>query len=258
MSLAIFISRRLTLRSPSGKALSGIIIAVTGISLSVIVMLISIAVMTGFKQEIRNKIMGFDAQLTVSSHQSDNNPESALVDLNEIRPSLEALPPQASASLTIRQPAILKTPTEFTGAIIKGMSKDYDWKFVRDNLVEGVIPDYSADSTLYHIVISRNLSNTLSVRLGEKIDAYFLGDDTYRTRRLKIAGIYDSHFSEYDNSIIFGTLKLPSSLVGLDENLGTQLEIYGLGNDTDIRKCANHLSSNLMDELYTGDRKSVV
>ena len=66
MSLAIFIANRLSLRSPSGKMQSGIVIAVSGIALSVVVMLISIAVMMGFKEEIRQKIMGFDAQLSIS------------------------------------------------------------------------------------------------------------------------------------------------------------------------------------------------
>ena len=55
MSLAIFIANRLSLRSPSGKMQSGIVIAVSGIALSVVVMLISIAVMMGFKEEIDRK-----------------------------------------------------------------------------------------------------------------------------------------------------------------------------------------------------------
>ena len=79
------------------------------------------------------------------------------------------------------------------------MSRDYDWKFVRENLVEGSIPDFQADSTIYHIIISRSLARDLAVSLGDKLDAYFLGNDSYRTRRLKIAAIYDTHFSEYDD-----------------------------------------------------------
>lgn len=252
MSLALFIAKRLSLRSSSGKMQSGIVTAVAGIALSVVVMLISIAVMMGFKEEIRQKIMGFDAQLTVSVHGSDGEAAGHLVDINEIASALESLPPSASTALTIRQPAILKTPTDFTGAIIKGMSRDYDWDFVRNNLVEGNIPDYSADSTLYHIVISRNMARNLSAGTGDKIDAYFLGNDVYRTRRLKIAGIYDTHFSEYDDSYVFSTLPMISALAGLDENYGTQLEIYGLGSDEEISECGRRLTSDLMDMIYTG------
>lgn len=253
MSLALFISNRLSLRSSSGKVQSGIVIAVAGIALSVVVMLISIAVMMGFKEEIRQKIMGFDAQLTVSVQDNGSeDPLGNLVDLNELQSALKTLPANASSTLTIRQPAILKTPSDFSGAIIKGMSRDYDWDFVRRNLVEGSIPDYSADSTIYHIIMSHDLSRDLSVGIGDKIDAFFLGNNGYKARKLKIAAIYDTHFSEYDNCFIFATQPMLSALAGIDENLGTQLEIYGLGSDADIAACARHLASNLMDDLYTG------
>ena len=251
MSLAIFIANRLSLRSPSGKMQSGIVIAVTGIALSVVVMLISIAVMMGFKEEIRQKIMGFDAQLSISVHGPDDS-DSPLVDINDVRPVLEMLPEKATTVLAIRQPVILKTPADFTGAIVKGISRDYDWDFIRQNLVEGVIPDFEADSTLYHVIISRNLARDLSVKLGEKIDAFFLGGDSYRMRRLKVAAIYDTHFSEYDDNYIFSTLPMLSALAGVGDNLGTQIEIHGLGSDEEIAECAEQLSAGLLEKLYTG------
>ena len=252
MSLSFFIAKRLTLRSASGGMQTGIAIAVTGVALSVLVMLISIAVMFGFKDEIRHKIMGFDSQLSISVHPSDNTNGEKLVDMTEIADALSTLPPSASTALTIRQPVILKTATDFTGAVVKGMGRDYDWEFVKENLVEGVIPDYQADSTLYHIIISRNLLRNLDTKLGDKIDAYFLGDDTYRMRRLKIAGVYDTHFSEYDDSYIFATLPMLSALAGIGDGMGTQFEISGLGSDDEIAECGRQLSAYLTEKLYRG------
>ena len=252
MSLSFFIAKRLTLRSASGGMQTGIAIAVTGVALSVLVMLISIAVMFGFKDEIRHKIMGFDSQLSISVHPSDNTNGEKLVDMSEIADALSTLPPSASTALTIRQPVILKTATDFTGAVVKGMGRDYDWEFVKENLVEGVIPDYQADSTLYHIIISRNLLRNLDTKLGDKIDAYFLGDDTYRMRRLKIAGVYDTHFSEYDDSYIFATLPMLSALAGIGDDMGTQFEISGLGSDDEITECGRQLSARLTEKLYRG------
>ena len=251
MSLAIFIANRLSLRSPSGLMQSGIVFGVSGIALSVVVMLISIAVMMGFKEEIRQKIMGFDAQLSISVYSPDDS-KVPLVDINDVRPVLEMLPEKATTVLAIRQPVILKTPADFTGAIVKGISRDYDWEFIRQNLIEGEIPDFKADSTLYHVIISRNLARDLSVGLGEKIDAFFLGGDSYRTRRLKVAAIYDTHFSEYDDNYIFSTLPMLSALAGVGENLGTQIEIHGLGSDKEIAECAEQLSAGLLEKLYTG------
>lgn len=208
MTLALFIARRLSLRTASGKTQSGIAIAVTGIALSVIVMLLSIAVMMGFKNEIRHKIMGFDSQITISLHGPSDGRDGSLINIDDLDRALKTLPQKASATLTIRQPVILKTPDNFTGAVVKGMGRDHDWKFVSENLTAGTIPDYNADSTLYHTVISHNIAQKLNVGCGDKIDAYFLGGDTYRTRRLKIAGIYDTHFSEYDNAYILSLIHI--------------------------------------------------
>lgn len=252
MTLALFIARRLSLRTASGKTQSGIAIAVTGIALSVIVMLLSIAVMMGFKNEIRHKIMGFDSQITISLHAPSDGRDGSLINIDDLDKAFKVLPQNASATLTIRQPVILKTPDNFTGAVVKGMGRDHDWKFVSENLTAGTIPDYNADSTLYHTVISHNIAQKLNVGCGDKIDAYFLGGDTYRTRRLKIAGIYDTHFSEYDNAYIFATLPMLSALAGIDERLGTVVEINGLDSDTEISETAGKLSATLMDDIYTG------
>ncbi|MCM1077209.1 MAG: ABC transporter permease [Bacteroides sp.] len=254
MSLALFIANRLSLRSTSGKMQSGVAIAITGIALSVVVMLISIAVMMGFKDEVRHKIMGFDAQVSVSVHTLGGAQQGKLVDMDEIGDIIaRSLPENASTVLTIRQPVILKTENNFSGAVVKGMSRDYDWKFIRDNLVDGVIPDYEADSTRYHIVISRAIARDLSIGVGEKLDAYFLGHDgAYRTRRLKVAAIYDTHFNEYDENYIFSTLPMLSALAGIGENFGTQLEIQGLKDDAEIAAYASSLSGELHEELYRG------
>lgn len=253
MSLALFIARRLSLRSSSGKVLSGLSIAVTGIALSVIVMLISISVMLGFKQEIRQKIMGFDAQLTISARQMSGDSIRPLVSLEDLRPSLDLLPDDASASLVVRLPSLLKSSSSFTGVIIKGVGDSYDWSFIRDNLVDGTIPDYTADSTFYHIVISSSLAKDLQLKVGDKFDAFFFGDNTYRNRRLKVSGLYDTHFSEYDNSYIFANRDMTADVADIPQGYGSQLEIYGMGDDDDIIACARHITSLLMDELYTGN-----
>lgn len=258
MSLPYFLAKRLSVSSPSGRSRTGIAIAVTGIALSVVVMLASIAVMMGFKREVRQKIIGFDAQITLSPLESGKRQNAPLIDMDSIKGALSLLPDNASATLTIRQPAIIKTPTNFSGAVIKGMDKDFDWKFIRENLVEGVIPDYAADSTLYHLVISRAIASGLELELGDKVDAYFLGNNaSYRTRRLKIAGIYDTHFSEYDKHFIFSTIGMLQQLGNLKENQGTVVEISGLATDEDIDRTQGELIEKLSEELYSGKTEKI-
>lgn len=258
MSLPFFISRHLSLRSSGQSGSTGILVAVTGVSLSVIVMIISISVMMGFRHEIRQKVIGFDSQISigvrpvVTSDTVTDIASQTLISRRDLLPVYDVLPRDAKVNFSVRQPAILKTPDNFSGSVIKGVDADYDWSFIRGNLVEGVVPDFNSDSTMYHIVVSRTLSRTLGLELGDKLDAYFLGNDTYRARRLKISGIYDTHFSEYDRNMVFGSLGMLQQVAGVPDSCATLVEINGLPDDDAIDATASAIANTYIEQLYTG------
>ena len=220
--------------------------AVTGISLSIAVMMIALSVMTGFKNEIRNKILGFDSQITIGPKTlaADGSP---WISIGETGLEADSLPSGATVELTIKQPAIIKTPDNFTGVVIKGFGPEHDWDFVEKNLVEGEMPDYRADSTLFHIVVSRRIASAMQLETGGKVDTYFLGDGVYRARRLKVAGIYDSHFSDFDKSIIFGSLDMIRQVAGAPDSTASLIEINGLGSTDEADAIAERISERFID-----------
>lgn len=254
MSVSLFIARHLPLRTSRSGGGTGIIVSIAGIALSIVVMIVSIAVMSGFRSEIRQKVIGFDSQISigVKAPTAGDSLSSILISHNDLTPAINALPPTATFTLTVRQPAIVKTPDNFSGSVIKGVGADYDWSFINSNLVEGAIPDYSADSTLYHIVVSRALSRALSLELGQKVDTYFLGSGAYRVRRLKIAGIYDTHFSEYDRNTIFGSLSMLQQVAEVPDSCATIAEINGLPDDESIDRAEEAITAAYLEEIYTG------
>jgi len=252
MSVSFFIARHLPLKATRRDSSTGIFIAIAGIALSVIVMLISVAVMTGFRSEIRQKVIGFDSQISIGLTPASNPESSILVSDEDITPLRDVLPSDVTYTLSGRQPVIIKTPDNFSGSVIKGVDRNYDWSFIRSNLVDGIVPDYSADSTLYHIVISRTLSKALSLELGQKADTYFLGDGAYRIRRLKIVGIYDTHFSEYDRNMIFGSLAMLQQVADVPDSCATMIEINGLPDDESIDRAEETVATTYLDRLYTG------
>ena len=252
MSVPFFIARRMSLRTSQRGGSTGLIVAVTGITLSVVVMIVSVAVMTGFRDEIRNKVIGFDSQISIAPKATDNTAASILLSRADLAPIDSILPESAGYTLTARQPAILKTPDNFTGSIIKGVDKDYDWTFIKSNLIDGTIPDYNSDSTIYHIVLSRAIAESLSLSTGEKIDTYFLGSGAYKVRRLKIAGIYDTHFDEYDRNTIFGSLQMLRRIADVPDSCATIAEINGLPDDESIDRTEEAISGAFLDEIYSG------
>ena len=248
MSLPLYLARRLPLTSGNGRG-GGIFVAVTGIALAVVVMLLSISVMTGFRDEIRSKIIGFDSQLTILPASSQSG-EYEYLRIADIERLASALPAGAKTGLTMKQPAIMKAPADFTGVIVKGMDADADWDFVRKNLVEGVVPDYSADSTLSHTVISSTIARRLDLGIGDRIDTYFLGGGIYRARRLKISGIYDTHFADYDKHIVYSSLPMLRQVASMPDSTGTMIEITGLGGDNDIDETARKINRAIAENSY--------
>lgn len=214
--------------------------------------------MMGFRHEIRQKVIGFDSQISigvrpiVASDTVSDVASQPLISTQDLMPIYSVLPSGAKVNFSVRQPAILKTPDNFSGSVIKGVDTDYDWSFIHGNLVEGVVPDFNSDSTLYHIVVSRTLSCLLGVELGDKMDAYFLGNDTYRARRLKIAGIYDTHFSEYDRNMVFGSLRMLQQVADVPDSCATMAEINGLADDEAIDATAMAITNTYIEHLYTG------
>jgi lipoprotein-releasing system permease protein len=251
MKIELYIARRLHFRRDNRHGLSpSIPIAVAGIALAVIVMMVAIAVVLGFKQEIREKVIGFDSQITITAIQTSHEPTdyrtiSPIADTDSLRVVLNAvLPPGAKVSLTCSRPAMFKTSTDFLGIALKGISPKSDTSFLQQNLVDGSIPAYVTDSISNDIVISKSMASGLGLNVGDKVDAYFFIADNVRVRKMLIAAIYNSNFSEYDDLYAFCDISLMQHLLGLNANEGSIINITGI-DINDIASISDSLAATL-------------
>ncbi len=249
MSFSSFISRRLSLRDGGRRFWPpAIIVAVGGVALSFVVMLLAIAVVTGFKAEISRKIMGFDAQIRVMPLASFYGDEDVAIALDGnlrqiIDSGLGDLPEgyKPETVVSLRQAAMLKTDNDFMGVAFRSFGDGYGWDFERENLVEGSIPN---DSLPRGIMISETMGDKLGLRPGDKVDAYFFVGETVRPRKFEITGIYRSDFGEYDNLVAYVAPSMISRMLKLSGHEGEAVEIRGLPAD-DIIPAAQRLQSVL-------------
>ena len=222
MNYALYLGRRLALGSQGRKASPGVKVAIAAIALSVAVMIASIAIVLGFKREITDKVIGFTSHIvmTVSPDEADN--------IITLTPTLTKLLESQDCikdySLQISIPTILKTPNDFKGVFLKTLEDRQTRDFLKSNLISGRIPDYSQDSTRLDVVLSRMAASQLGLKQDDKVDCYFINDDV-KVRRLRIAGIYDSHFDAYDNLMVYGSRGLSEAFSGLKPNQGSSLLI---------------------------------
>ena len=153
MNISLFIARRLQLKgSKRDTSSSSTIIAVTGVAIAIAVMVITLCVVYGFKNQINEKVIGFDSQITINPANDyfTGNTDYAITltdSLSQIITSaLGGDSSKATIAISLKQPGILKTDDNFAGLIFKGINNQNDLSFLKKNIVEGELPNLGVDS----------------------------------------------------------------------------------------------------------------
>lgn len=224
MNYPLFIAHRLSLSAGGKKKAPAVTVAVTAVALSVTVMLASVAIVLGFKQEIRDKVVGFNGHITLYVAPADQDDDNVISITPSLKKELSALTFVTDYSLQAAIPAILKTQSDFKGVYLKGLCGKTTTDFIESNLEEGEMADFSLPENKMKVVISRIAANQLGLKAGDKIDTYFISDDV-RVRRLEIVGVFNSHFDQYDDVMVYGSLPLVQQLGQIGEDQGTYIQI---------------------------------
>ena len=222
MNYALYLGRRMALGSQGRKASPGVKVATAAIALSVAVMIASIAIVLGFKREITDKVIGFTSHIVMTAGAEESDKIITLTPtLKKLLDSQDCI---SEYTLQISIPTILKTPNDFKGVFLKSLEDKATRDFLGNNLISGCIPDYSKDSTRLDVVLSRMAASQLGLKQDDKVDCYFINNDV-KVRRLRIAGIYDSHFDAYDNLMVYGSRALAEAFTDLNSNQGSSILI---------------------------------
>lgn len=230
MNTEIFISRRLFFDKSNKKQLSQRIIriALAGIALGLAVMIISVSVVTGFKKEVRNKVIGFGSHIQIVNYDSNNSYETKPVSMNQpFIPALKADRDIKSIQVFATKPGMIKTDEYIQGIVFKGVGTDYNWDFFRSNMVEGHLPELNDSARSNQVLISEQVSKLLKVKPGESVVLYFINENESLPRmlQLEISGTYRTSLEEFDNLFILGDLKQIQRLNNWDADQVSGFEV---------------------------------
>ena len=230
MNLSRFIALRIYRSSDVGKQVSrpAVLIATIGVAIGLAVMIIAVSVIIGFKSEVRDKIIGFGSHIQISNSDAARSFETRPIAVTDSM--LAALADNSGVKHVQRystKPGMIKTSDAFQGMVLKGIGPEYGSSFFRRHLIEGEFPQFSDSASTNRVVISKAIADKLKLKLGDKIDTYYIQDDV-RARRLTIVGIYQTNFSEYDNLFLLTDLCLVNRLNKWhpDQVSGVELELY--------------------------------
>ena len=214
MNVEYFIAKRLFTAKEENKSYTKPIlrIAILAIALSVAVMLLSVMVVTGFKNDISDKIIGFGSHITISSFSDNQSYETEPIQISDsLYTSILENPEVKHISTFATKAGIIKTNDEILGVVLKGVSSDYDWTFFNNNLVAGECFNVSDSIKTNQVLISENSANTLDLGVGDDLIMYFVQNPP-RVRKFEISGIYNTALTDFDKLFVMGDIKHIQSL----------------------------------------------
>lgn len=246
MSVEFFIAKRIHFDTKGNKQVSrpAIRIAVMGIALGLAVMIMAVAIVIGFKNEIRDKVVGFGSHIQISNFDSNFSYETQpIVVTDSLLRIVSSTPGVRHAERYSTKPGIIKTDTDFLGIVIKGIDKEYDFSFFRKNMIEGDIIAFSDTTLSNNILISKSIANKLHLKTGDSFLTYFVQENV-RVRKFTVAGIYQTNFSEYDDLFVLADLRHVQKLNNWSDDQVSGIEV--LVDDYDrVDQIAENLYFNI-------------
>lgn len=212
-------------------------IALAGIIVGLAVMIISLCVVMGFKQQVADKVVGFGSHIQVVSLTQDEYMQRMPIEasdsiVNLVAHACDSIPQLHATTPVIRKVqrfamkmGMLKTDDDFLGLQFKGVGQDYDTTFFSTYLLEGRLPAFSSDESSNELLISRRIANDLSLAVGDRVFAYFIDRSQMRARRFNVCGIYETNLSEYDRTTVLTDIYTIRRLNNWDSLQVTGLEV---------------------------------
>ena len=178
-------------------------------ALGMIVMILAVAIVTGFQKEIRKKVVGFGSHITITSLTANRSMESTrLLKKQSFYPNLDKVEGIRHIQVFATKPAIIETDKDIQGVVVKGIGSDFDWDFFEDKIVAGKRLDLTSDKREPQVIISNSIARTLNITLDQKITLYFPDEKKGLAARIfVVTGIYHTGLEDFDKEWILTDIR---------------------------------------------------
>jgi len=204
-----FIASRIAVKSERTFSKLIVRIAIAGVMLSLAVMMLSVAIIKGFKTEIQDKVRGYIGDVRIFKFDLNNSFElSPFVPEAKTLQDLKKNPDVAYFQPYATKPAIISANDEVEGINFKGIDRSFNWDYLRKHLVSGRVIDFrDSTSASKEIMISQFTASRLKLKTGDDFIMHFVQNPP-RPRKFKIVGIYSVGVEEIDKNFVVGDLNV--------------------------------------------------
>ncbi|MBQ3845399.1 MAG: ABC transporter permease [Bacteroidales bacterium] len=251
MNAATFISKRIFSLSKENLSSTVMRIAVASVALGIAIMLISIAVVVGFKNQIRDKVIGFVAPIHIQAlNQNESIEETPFLFDSVLNARLDK-PFITEMHKTANKAGIIKTDEEIQAVVLKGVDFEYNWKYIDSYLVGGEIPQYTENERSNDVVISNIIAHKMNLNIGDPVRIWFVDTEMKaRGRKFNVKGIYETGLQECDERFVYCDLNQIRRLNGWDNGEIGHLEIW-VDNEALINEYNRQIYYSIPTELVS-------
>lgn len=190
------------------------------------VMICSVAIVTGFHNEIKDKVVGFGADVRVSHFSPSETLDPSPITVSQgLRDSISEVDGVAHIQVYGQKAGIINTKEEIEGVVVKGVGTDYDWSFFQKHLKEGEILTLEDSSVSKQAMLSSYIADRLSLSVGDKLRVYFIQNEKRRVRALTVCGIYRTGFEDFDKMYMLADVRHIQKLNGWKADQFAGLEV---------------------------------
>ncbi len=207
MNINLYIARRIFSAKENRNNLSHRIvnIALFGIVLGLVVLILSVAIVTGYKSEVGRKVIGFGSHLQIVNLDSNQSYETSPINQNQpFLQEIKAIEGVRHVQIFATKQGIIRTEDEIQGVVLKGIGPDFDWSFFQENKVSGepfLVQDTIRSNKVW---ISKQMADMLKLELGDDLTMFFIHESEAvpRQRKFELAGIYQTSLEEFDRMFV--------------------------------------------------------
>lgn len=234
-------------------------VAVVSVALGIVVMILALAVMMGFKREVSRKMTGFAAHVVLTDIRGvrtlDAQPLRRSERLEEL---IRTTPGFVSMSPYALRGGIIRTDGAVEGIALKGVDAGYDLRFFAEWLVEGALPRVGDSLRTKDVLISRNVARRLSLGVGDRIEMLFVENgESPRRDRFKVSGIYSSGMDEMDDAVMLTDMRNVQRIAGWEPDEISGFEIFTDGLPFSEQFAGRLERALWLDESGAGDNLAV-
>jgi lipoprotein-releasing system permease protein len=209
LNLELFIARKIVSKSKANFSRPIVRLGIISVAAGVAVMIVSMAIVTGFQQQIREKVIGFGSHIIITNFQVNTSYEPSPLSIHQpFYSTLDSLPGIRHIQVFATKAGIIKTEDQIEGVILKGVGPDYDWSFFKEKIVEGRL--FTAGDTIAgnDVIISKNLASRLGLKTGDPLRMYFVSSEEMqpRGRKFNISGIFETGLNDFDKLYVLSDI----------------------------------------------------